>query len=58
MSVFVSVDNPAPALLSDAIAITPRPTGSMELVGDDLPVFHWKHGARFSYSCATRLNNH
>jgi hypothetical protein len=39
LSVFVRSDNPAPALRRSA-ALFPRPTGSVELVGDHFAIFH------------------
>jgi hypothetical protein len=32
----MSVNDPAPTIARNSTAITPRPTGSMELVSDDL----------------------
>jgi hypothetical protein len=37
----------------DGAAIAPCPTRSSELAAHDLPIFHWRHDARQSYSCAT-----
>ena len=47
-SVAMGVNDPAPAILCNGAAIAPRPTGSTELVSDDLPVFHWRPDARIS----------
>ena len=43
----MGINDPPPAIAADCAAIAPRPTGSTELVGDDLPVFHLSM-ARFS----------
>ena len=49
---------PTPAISGNGAAIAPRPASSTELVSDDFPVFHWRHDARISYSCATASNDH
>ena len=36
----MSVNDPPPAISGNCAAIAPRPTGGVELVGDDFPVFH------------------
>ena len=46
--VSIGVNGPAPALARDRTEIAPGPTSSRELAADDLPVFHWRHDARFS----------
>jgi hypothetical protein len=51
----IAVNGPASAIFRDRAAIAPGPSGSSELVGDNLPIFHWRHHARWSYSCATPM---
>jgi hypothetical protein len=36
------IDDPPPTVLCNRAAITPRETGSTELVSDDFSVFHWR----------------
>jgi len=44
----VDINYPAPTVAGDCAALAPSPSGSAELSAHDLPVFHWKHDARFS----------
>ena len=41
-------DKPASAITRNGAAVAPRPPSSVELVGDDFVVFHWRHDARIS----------
>jgi len=36
----MGVNDPTPAISDNGAAITPRPTGSVQLVSDDFPVLH------------------
>jgi hypothetical protein len=46
--VAMGINNPTPTVACHGAAVTPRPTGSAELVSDDLPLFHWLDDARIS----------